>query len=343
MSWVQKSLLEDVISSEESEAGNSLCVLQDGRTIGQSGLEAAPVNRSRQQGSGRLKKTADTSGRKCSASSRNADRLSYLESKYPQQMLLELREKMLSSKRYAKRTGALPEDSLRSLENCLIARLSQYGSMEYEQTWKQRTTPSGFRFWEHTALARRTSEKELTGWPSPMASDTTGDKVPPCHANRSSPSKLKQAVILSGWGTPLANQANGTPEDFLRRKREAVSRGSSMGISISDLNMQVQAWVRLAGWATPLHTDYKETGDLQKSRFRRDGKERMDTVPRQAFGATSGSFTAPTGTRGVLNAAHSRWLQGYPAIWDEKSPGWREWCEVQDVIAQDASKGTGTP
>jgi hypothetical protein len=48
----------------------------------------------------------------------------------------------------------------------------------------------------------------------------------------------------------VAQPANGTPEDFLRRKRESVARGNTMGIALSDLNMQVQA-TSSGTWPTP--------------------------------------------------------------------------------------------
>lgn len=44
------------------------------------------------------------------------------------------------------------------------------------------------------------------------------------------------------WATPVANPANGTPEQFLDRKRRAVERGSTMGIVLSDLQMQALAY-----------------------------------------------------------------------------------------------------
>ena len=39
-----------------------------------------------------------------------------------------------------------------------------------------------------------------------------------------------------------------------------------------------------SSWPTPSVRDYKDTGDLDKSRFRKSGKERNDTVPRVAYG-----------------------------------------------------------
>ena len=42
-----------------------------------------------------------------------------------------------------------------------------------------------------------------------------------------------------------------------------------------------------SSWPTPSTRDYKDTGDLDKSRWRKDGKERNDTVPRVAYGITA--------------------------------------------------------
>ena len=39
------------------------------------------------------------------------------------------------------------------------------------------------------------------------------------------------------WPTPVAEPANGTPEMFLQRKRNAVAKGSKMGICLSDIQM----------------------------------------------------------------------------------------------------------
>lgn len=92
------------------------------------------------------------------------------------------------------------------------------GSTEYGLTWKLRTTPCGRAITALRASAHRTSGNGF-----------------------------------GGWGTPLTNHANGTPEAFLERKRKSMERGSaSMGVCLSDLNMQVQAWVPVAGWPTPM-------------------------------------------------------------------------------------------
>jgi hypothetical protein len=48
--------------------------------------------------------------------------------------------------------------------------------------------------------------------------------------------------VFSCWPTAVADPANGTPEAFLRRKRESVARGSSMGICLTDLQMVAVGW-----------------------------------------------------------------------------------------------------
>ncbi len=63
------------------------------------------------------------------------------------------------------------------------------------------------------------------------------------------------------WATPVAQPANGTPEDFLRRKRESVARGNTMGICLSDLNMQVQAAER-GMWPTPSANKITQSGEI---------------------------------------------------------------------------------
>jgi len=117
-----------------------------------------------------------------------------------------------------------------SLQSALEANLSGPGSMIYQTVWKPHTTPLGRQIYRLRASARRTSDSE-------------------------------HSLVRSGWGTPVGQQANGTPEAFLERKRKSMANGSqSMGVCLSDLNMQVQAW---AGWNTPRATDGSNGGPNQ--------------------------------------------------------------------------------
>lgn len=107
-----------------------------------------------------------------------------------------------------------------------------------------------------------------------------------------------------GWASPTVADANrGT---WTPRPRDEIH-----GIPLSQ-----QAGL-MAGWATPAVRDYRDTGDLSKSQFRTDGKERADTVPRMAWmvGQTPNSPPVPMANRGRLNPALPRWLMGFPPAW----------------------------
>jgi len=278
-------------SSPESVAGALPCVSQGGLPIGESGQAPAPASRSVQRGSGKAKKTKDTSGQSGLSCSEGT-------------------------------TLSASESLSLSLVNRLRQRLGTAGSMEYAQTWKQKVTPAGMRYWEHTALGHRTSGSDYTGWP-----------------------------------TTVSNPANGTPEDFLRRKRESVARGNQMGISLSDLNMvsQLTGWVSpvagwqspvagdakgvayrrdggqkgkerlsnlglVAGWVSPSCRDWKDTAGMSETGTNPDGslRVRLDQLPRQSqltSGQTTTSSPAGTGKRGVLNPEFVAWLMGYRGEW----------------------------
>ncbi|KEG34236.1 hypothetical protein EQ82_08795 [Klebsiella pneumoniae] len=106
----------------------------------------------------------------------------------------------------------------------------------------------------------------------------------------------------------------------------------------------------LAGWVTPTSRDWKDSAGMTAQR---DGKERLDQLPRQAFSCGPLRLTVfgemRTGSyvemeNGVqLNPAHSRWLMGLPRAWCENSPAWQDWQEWLAAIELAASKGTVTP
>ena len=169
------------------------------------------------------------------------------------------------------------------------------GSTEFPLIWKEKATPAGRSISRLAPSMRRTSDSGSIGWP---------------------------------WGTPVSNPANGTPEDFIRRKRESIARGSKMGLSLSDLQMQALAW------ATPKASD-GEGGRTTKTEgggnahlpiqaresaawhtpLARDGDKLDATLPAQAFGTTQNSASAQTEKRGALNPEFVFWLQGFPTAW----------------------------
>lgn len=130
---------------------------------------------------------------------------------------------------------------------------------------------------------------------------------------------LLDAARLAGWATPAAKEAGGTPERFLERKREAVAKGSTLGVSLTSLALQAQ---QLGSWATPAARDHRSDRG-QKSDSEQYGSKGRP-LPRQALlvdsGETPSGGSAATGKRAQLNPAHSRWLMGLPVAWDQCAP-----------------------
>jgi hypothetical protein len=148
---------------------------------------------------------------------------------------------------------------------------------------------------EHHALrAEQTRGKPLNEQAHQLAtvSGPTPNGLP---AGMGSHAQPGAGSVLSSWPTPCAQPANGTPEAFLKRKRDSMARGSqSMGVCLSDIAMVAQ----MASWPTPMagtpaQNGYNEAGNTDSSR---------KTV------ALMGG--------GQLNPALPRWLQGLPPEWD---------------------------
>lgn len=143
-----------------------------------------------------------------------------------------------------------------SLANRLQQVTQTYGSTLYKQTSKDWDTPSGLCRLRQRASVRRTSENGPTGWPTPTASSVTGAGT----SGRQGGMNIQTATMLSGWPTPVANTKD-QPE---------TKRGLE----------NLAGLVKMAGWVTPTSRDWKDSAGMTAQR---DGKERLDQLPRQAF------------------------------------------------------------
>ncbi len=308
--------IHSATSSPELEDGAGHYSLPDGQQIDLFGLEAVPANPSAQPAKAQALTTSATSGPSGKGSSASA---------------------------------ALQQ----SLESRLQARLQESGSILYNLTWKQWTTPSGLSRSRLRASVLRTSGTERTGWVTASArdwKDTPGmstereggrnrlDQLPrqaqlvgwntpratdgshggPNHSGGALPADAAKA----GWGTPTATPANGEPEAFQERKRRAQDRGIQMGDTITDIQMQA----KLAGWPTPsTNNDRIGSVDSAMSMKRQDGSKVQQRL--QDFASIAGparltvsgqmltGSSAGMASGGQLCPEHSRWLMGYPTEW----------------------------
>lgn len=95
----------------------------------------------------------------------------------------------------------------------------------------------------------------------------------------------------------------------LERLKEKHGNGNGAGLSLAMA-------AKMAGWNTPQATDGTKGG------------------PNQSGGSLPADAAATDSTDGTrLNAAHSRWLMGFPSTWDELSPSFDHWRKVQERIA----------
>lgn len=78
--------------------------------------------------------------------------------------------------------------------------------------------------------------------------------------------------VKQNWATPVESPAGGTAEAFLDRKRKSVDSGNAMGVSLTDLGMQV------AEWQKPRMVPTRK-GDQMRQETSREYWERMNTRP----------------------------------------------------------------
>ncbi len=229
-----------------------------------------------------------------------------------------------------------------SLANRLQAVTQTHGSTLYKQTWKEWDTPSGLCRLRQRASVRRTSEKELTGWPSPLASN-----VKNCYQDWLKVLARKEAgrqpnlqdfAVLAAWTTPTSRDWKDTS-------------GMTAQRDVKERLDQLPRQAFMTGWPTPTTSNTRSPSvDASMNMHRQDGSKTQQRLQDFAgiagplrltvFGEMRTGSYVEMGNGVQLNPAHSRWLMGLPRAWDESSPGWQEW---QAATASADSKATATP
>lgn len=185
-----------------------------------------------------------------------------------------------------------------SLANKLRLRLASSGSTLFELTWKERATPAGQLMYALRALAPRTSDSAIGGWPTPMAGTPAQSGYNEAGNNDSS----RKTVALASWPTPVVNDSVGSDYAYNQGRHDSIT-------------LKLGGVAKLASWSTPKASDGMG-GRTTKTKG--GGNSHLDIQARSAAsGVLPTGSTAPMKSIGQLNPAHSRWLMGYPPVWDD--------------------------
>lgn len=163
----------------------------------------------------------------------------------------------------------------------------------------------------------------LVGWPTPCQQDG------PNGGPNQGIDRLPGAASMAGWPTPGASDDRATSGGRGREKNPSLwvaagwstptAQDHSRGVKPprpTDTGVPLSQQAGLAGWPSPKASNTTGPG------IRGEGGANLQTVVMLCpdSSKTSSGSPAETASSGQLNPSHSRWLMGFPKVWDEFAP-----------------------
>lgn len=154
-------------------------------------------------------------------------------------------------------TSSASADLQRFLESRLKQRLSTDGLILYRATWKTRVTPAGRSVCLLALSVPRTSDNDCGSWPTPNASNPNSKATPPSlpRSESSPPMTLADAAVhLSGWATPLCNDARGSAYSKSRSGTILKLTGMARLVTSGQMLTGCTAETKNGGQLNPAHS-----------------------------------------------------------------------------------------